>query len=649
MLLLSFAALPALGQRQRVLGRIKSLDRKAWAGAEVVLVSPSRLPPVEEADRLVVPTDERGRFRAQLLEGRAYSVWARRKDATRTRWTEVAHDVVAGRVVTLVESPDRQIPVRVRFVGLDRWQGKGVLSFWVVDPGGDRIGLSPDAEGHASLPGLPGSRCTLECDLDRGLLFTRLISLTRSGREAVRQRLAREKKALAGAPIGGLPDVGKEKLPPLDMARIVVPPPLEIPLQVVSQRTGVAVGGARVSYEAVAGPWWRKPRAVTGPDGRASFHVAREVDSWGRARSSRQFYFHVVAKGYALREGGWSSWNRSGMKPLEENKIENGRAPELRLELRDGLVARGKITNAEGLRLQILRRLFGTEPVKGGGSYSTQRHDLLQVAPDGTFELIGLARDTQWPRLALLLPGRAVASEVPTGRWLDCPMPKAPLGRGDVETTIDLARLRYLQVRVQLPDGTPAAGARVRFADERQWIEQYSGRYSPFSGCLVAADRRGRCRLPNLDRARELLILHDEHYGLVRVPKAGPGVLELELKPLATVTGRVVDATGSRAPGATVQVVERTWSGSSPLTILISSINDHMLEARTDARGRFRLRFIPDRSVSCGIGARYAGGGSSILESTKLSLGDSSVADAELTLQGTIARRNAPRPDKRRP
>lgn len=101
------ARLPAQQpQREAAFGELRDRDGKPFGGATVHLLwraHPAIVDPAYE-EHLTVTTDERGRFRASVLRGLPYTVWATAPlDARTFRCSNVVSHVVAGSVVVLAE------------------------------------------------------------------------------------------------------------------------------------------------------------------------------------------------------------------------------------------------------------------------------------------------------------------------------------------------------------------------------------------------------------------------------------------------------------------------------------------------------------------------------------------------------------------
>lgn len=123
--------------RAKALGEVRNKGGKAWAEAKVFLVSwpVSGNIHVGSADTLEIRTDERGRFRAQILEGRYYTVWAQGKPDPdgNLRVSNVAEQVIPQVPVLLKERKELVAPQKVRIEGLDKWADHKPFRGRVVD------------------------------------------------------------------------------------------------------------------------------------------------------------------------------------------------------------------------------------------------------------------------------------------------------------------------------------------------------------------------------------------------------------------------------------------------------------------------------------------------------------------------------------
>ncbi len=196
-----------------------------------------------------------------------------------------------------------------------------------------------------------------------------------------------------------------------------------------------------------------------------------------------------------------------------------------------------------------------------------------------------------------------------------------PGGEGDVDVGVfTLTPGQQIEGLVFGPDRRPVAGARVSAFDDR-----------PVPGPIDAASRsattddRGRFRIGGLgERPVQVAVEADGFapYSLKAVRPGAGELLEIELGPGATLTGRVVDAAGDAVSGAFVTIYNfdpDMWRSSfSPVM------------AETEADGSFRLDLL--RSGRWSASAFTREGGSSRAESGPIRLDEGVVREIELVL-----------------
>jgi hypothetical protein len=150
--------------RGSAIGEVRDATGKPWLGAEVVLLS-RPLPhdsDAGEVDRVVARVDERGRFRASILRGRPYTVWAW-GDATASGRPASA---VADRVFVqqpIVLQQERVLPLRdVVLDHRERWEGF-TFRVRVVDGTWNRYVHWLDVvDGRARLPWLVAASAQID-------------------------------------------------------------------------------------------------------------------------------------------------------------------------------------------------------------------------------------------------------------------------------------------------------------------------------------------------------------------------------------------------------------------------------------------------------------------------------------------------------
>lgn len=172
LLLVSCAALPALpqsGERQLVFGEVRTITGAPWVGARVVLRS--RLFPALDdaggaADRIDIVSDERGRFRAGVLPGRTYTVWASgpsgADDSFRT--TGVRENVLPHAAVVLRELRRLRRAGSLHWKGLEAWKKYGPFKCRIA-PRVDHVPevvVAIGADASMAVPPLPGDKARIE-------------------------------------------------------------------------------------------------------------------------------------------------------------------------------------------------------------------------------------------------------------------------------------------------------------------------------------------------------------------------------------------------------------------------------------------------------------------------------------------------------
>ena len=171
-------------QRATLRGRVLTSDGKPWSSAEVTLHSRSvpGLAWVGELDQVHVATDERGKFRARILKGRSYVVWAVSEANGRYRTTGAIARVGSGQTLTLRERKSVLACVTVRLASprapvdgppfrcIVTSEPDATLTFEPAvraDPARPSMPIElfeviADARGRVEIPRLPWLSCTLE-------------------------------------------------------------------------------------------------------------------------------------------------------------------------------------------------------------------------------------------------------------------------------------------------------------------------------------------------------------------------------------------------------------------------------------------------------------------------------------------------------
>jgi len=582
--LLTAAASP---QGVRVTGRVVDRAGEPVAGARVTLRSYLR--PMRDdlgpAHVIEVVTNKTGRFRADLLPSRRYSAWARLPGEV-PRFTNFEHDVRFARPCVLTEAAFECRELRVLVRGLDAWIAeRGPFRFRLVTATVHFEALPLRLEdGVVAIPAVPGEHAYLEI-------------LDRDGHGFWQARLRLRKLTKT--------DSRDEE--------VVIPPPLEVPMRVVSLADGRPVAGARVSFEAYRTssplPAWSDtvardaqcPLGRTDAGGCITLRVPR---TWAK-RSRRYLPLLIEAGGYV---NGYADVQKHGEASLYELEERDGEPPRIEVKLRPGYELTGKVLGRDGKPVAGLRMLTNRAAAFHlgdlGASWRVLSELVVRTAADGSFRISGS------------MPTTAAHIEAfPTQKQLHRLLPPIPDGlaappsiqlwhglasrdwRGERKLGELGRNLRRVRIDVLDQHGT------ARFPNALVARREGQKLCQPF---VVGGDRRGKL----------LLVLSPGDYDVaawdatrgyrihgLSLSAAGkaPPKTELTLEPFRWVTGKTVDQDGRPVAGATMQ-----WRGggdSGYVPPMISVLNGVLLRQESDAQGRFRVPFVPHPNSHYTLGA----------------------------------------------
>lgn len=151
--------------RGKVFGMVRQADGQPRAGATVQLLSR----PFPEDERIGLPdaietrTDERGRFRAQIIEGRPYSAWATSPEPDGGSWVTSVQERVFPSVPVILDETIITPAITVQFAGLGRWTDRRPLRCLAISDTTNVhvVELAVDEQGRVELPPWPGERIEL--------------------------------------------------------------------------------------------------------------------------------------------------------------------------------------------------------------------------------------------------------------------------------------------------------------------------------------------------------------------------------------------------------------------------------------------------------------------------------------------------------
>ncbi|MHC4919352.1 MAG: carboxypeptidase regulatory-like domain-containing protein [Planctomycetota bacterium] len=584
--------------RGKALGEVRGKDGKPWVGATVFLRSWPLLENIRVGSPDVVETrtDERGRFRARILEGRQYTVWAQgQPDADgKVRLSNVVEQVVVQMPVLLYAAKEPVAPRKAMITGLDKWSDYQPFRIRLVDEiSSPRVlPVQVDKNGKCQVPVIIGKTGAVEVFATgpQGDIF-----------------LAR------GSLLQALPEGGAEGDPEGDKAeewheKIEVSPPAKMAFAIWDITTKKPVAGARI-YKQDSNQMFLL--AATDKDGFAEAVVPESAH-----KSHGQFF--AVAEGHAAAPC---------QRGVSKNKVfakaheDKGKQVHYHAHLGDGRKVHGRVFLSPGrpaahmtLVLEGSAMHYRTKNSRNLSNYVRVR----RTDDDGRFELGSLLREYP-PMLLMLLEPRQLAELPMSWRAGMHPVVFAPIDlRKQMATKkpvdIVLADLCPVELQVQTPQGIPAAGARVRLSV----LSDTSGRGR---GAAMATDRRGRIRLLLPAAARlGLSIDTGDAYLLTcletRVVAGDRSVacLPIKLPKPVTISGQVVDTNDKGLAGVSLRAYPQ-WSGRFPALDREDEEEGKLPAGRNGARltGFGKLRnphslfysLIGNRSVTTGKDGRF--------------------------------------------
>jgi len=516
--------------RGKALGEVRDKDRKPWVGVKVLLVSwpvPDNLR-VGSPDTVETRTDERGKFRAQILEGRTYSVWAEgeRGDDGSLRVSNVAGQVIPQVPVLLKERKEAVSGRTVRLEGLEKWEGYKPLRFRLVDAAGPRVlSLQVGDGGECKLPPVIGVRATLE--------------------------------VLATGPHG---DIRVAEVTMLwdSKKEITVPRPATVRFAIWDINTEKPVEGARIyPKHADSGTLL----GVTDKNGLAEVVIPnKNRRSYGR--------FFVVAPGRAV-----APCQHGESKNTEFKKAHKGKKVNYHAHMGEGHKLKGRVLFAPDKPASHL-----TLVVQGSAMHYTKKNSrslagcdrVFRTDSEGRFELSSLLREYP-PNLVMLLEPQHLAGLPATWHQGLSPVAFAPVNLSELmdkakegATDILLPDFCPVELVVRTPMGTPAVRAQIKLTALNKSIGT-RGDHPP-----LLTDRRGRIRLL-LPAASKLGLTIDtgESYLLTCLEThavAGDqsiARLEVKLPTPITIRGRVVDSENKGVGGVSLSIYPQ-WDGKVP-------------------------------------------------------------------------------------
>lgn len=611
--------------KARCFGKAWTSGGQPWSRAEV-LFEPC-LPPESEDWRpgkpTVTTTDEKGRFRVRLRPGRRYLVYARSplSGVRASRMSAAVWFEPRNRYLSLREEgrPGPHIDLHVHGLAafLEEWQELRPLRYRIVSTSGLVRPLDLSEDEPVALPAWPDDRAEVQILDKRGcVLYRHDFPLGEEDRSFRKEDLAVRRKQQTRPRSRFLPGLeGKDFLAGTDVEWMILPPSRTLEIRLTDKSNGKELSEAEV-VEYARSRFAGRPRSfVTDARGRVLVRVPHRIFAWGQYREPSIFDFLARVPGYEHYLAHFEFRSRRARVNFRFDDLFSEEAPSVLCKLDKGLKYVGRLVLPLGLDASSLRmRTWSSGPLSRSDDWiGFVRQPSMRIRPDkaGRFEMGGLGSDPESIRIDMLLPaalrrrlGAAEEDGIPTQDGLSLRIDRIRnLEKDYVDDPVDLCTMRYRDVEVRTPDNQPASLALLDlqcYADEH--FRQSGKRY--FARTRISCDRRGRCRLLLPPSEFRMLVLTADAYGYqesTATDDGPPSPWRVDLTAMPMLKGRILDEKGRPVPGAWIFPTERkAMAIEGPLHEGHEGLTDASLqcmETRTDAEGRFVVRYLPIKNA----------------------------------------------------
>ena len=577
-------------KRMRLGGYVRDEVGKAWVGARVHLIS--RLVPgnewIGEADRILVKSDKRGRFAAEVLPGRDYLIWAVSEPVDGVYRSTYPLLGVRSGPVRLRERSARLVQVAIRVRGDKSWlrpfHAKVTGAPARLALGEQRVGdpyevfpLRLDEQGKALLPLLPWREVTVEIYDKRGVqLWAPIVALSLPARKAVLDALPKAENSSTDM---------LETMTSVTASELRLPEPKERKLTVLDG-VGLPIADAELCQRI-------RGKLVLIAKSDAQGIVTTQLPTRYESHWDRIFKL-LGASRLVIRRQGYlevPAEVNSGGPPRAALLLGNKAKREIRMT--KSSAKSGRILLAPGKAFANAQLILY---VRGFGS--VHNTVLLTTDKDGRYEFTQRTQSA-WLLVALLddATRHLLSSEsgIPLARYA---VLAAHGGKSlGNETEIDLSSLRRIEFNLQRSDGSPASFANVD-------CFRFSGFNAIPPLVQMRADRRGRLAMLIGSCNTMLLVAQDEHGFAARNLNSLQDQTELVLGGMLRLSGVLENAKGECVRGAIVRVEARfisqfshTRKQKSTPRLIMGFHLIHKFRKRSDASGRFSL-WVPEGTQS---------------------------------------------------
>ena len=271
----------------------------------------------------------------------------------------------------------------------------------------------------------------------------------------------------------------------------------------------------------------------------------------------------------------------------------------LRITLSRGRDAAGRVTDGGGRPIAgahvSVRRIRSIGGASGGlgrlgtSGFPDDRLYSARSGADGHFTLAHLPLDGRLeldlraPGIALPMTGKAIALAAAGDRGILAP--PADLG------TFVLPAGGELAGRVADPEGRPIAGAAVWLSAAKNLPTEEDNAAFESAGPAATTAADGRFAVRGVGGLRAVSVCAPGHLPAWFLAEETPEPLEIELRPAASLAGRVVDEAGRPVAGAAV-AYEPAWTGPAEVEPPAGPCGGPS-RVTTDADGRFAFPLVP--------------------------------------------------------
>jgi hypothetical protein len=598
-------------ERQILHGVVLTETGVPWPDAEVELLHRShpQLLDARHLDIVRARSDDRGRFRAEVLPGREYGAWA--WDSGETAWTyrttSFTNGLFAGSVVRLRRRDAVMHRRRIQLSGADHWKHRLPLSFELLDTWTRpilQIKVPLQSDDTLLLPPTPTG-------------FAKLLVRGRKGRVFAVLDLPSTAKAAAAFERVENPDpetLAKFEQELGQTVQMDLGKPYPRAIRCVSRSTGKPIPGARLLWRPDTRILNLQRLATTDEHGVASFEFS---ESHRQLTGQKGPPGELIVQAAGFAELDRATWDLAP-RPIEKQRARLAKGEvDAEMKLMTGSDLTGRLLLGESRALAHANLiLYGSVRQ----DESTTRFGIaprrLQTDEQGRFAVPG--RDHRLVYRVTLLLDETLRSRLRKTLGLEAALGDEVLITSGLASRdrdlgdLDLSQWPRIDIQLRGADGRPARGLPVLWVDMDQRkdggdIARFDPHHYPVR---TRSDRNGCLTILTHEIQGTGLFCGDER-GFVSHEIAAPASkrhheLELSLDPGLVTTGQVFGPRGDPLPNAHLSLITLRPNGASTrlcrqIAALLSVHALPLTKTRADNRGRFEITW-PLRDVILDLG-----------------------------------------------